>query len=137
MSVYWCFSSHSTIFQLCMRRHRCAGGLKKLDLWSGSQRHRHYVGFFNVPVQAPTRGHPFYAYSENPPHLVTIYDTLGIRRTYSHLKPPGPPRGVLLIKSDLKWCIHLGRSLFFIFQQLNKCHCWWNRESPRAYVAKF
>ena len=40
--------------------HRCAGGLKKkLDLRSGSQRHRHFVGFFNVPVLAPTRDHPF------------------------------------------------------------------------------
>ena len=39
---------------------RCAGGLKKkLDLRSGSQRHRHFIGFFDVPVQAPTRGHPF------------------------------------------------------------------------------
>ena len=27
---------------------------------SGSQRHRHFVGLFNVPVQAPTRDHPFY-----------------------------------------------------------------------------
>ena len=34
-----------------MWRHRCAGGLKnKLYLLSGSQRHRHFVGFFNVPV---------------------------------------------------------------------------------------
>ena len=41
--------------------HRCAGGLKKkLDLRSGSQRHRHFVGFFNVPVLEPTRDHPFY-----------------------------------------------------------------------------
>ena len=41
--------------------HRCAGKLKKkLDLRSGSQRHRHFVGFFNVPVLAPTRDHPFY-----------------------------------------------------------------------------
>ena len=40
--------------------HRYAGGLKKLDQRSGSQRHRHFVGFFNVPVQAPTRDHPFY-----------------------------------------------------------------------------
>ena len=41
--------------------HRCAGGLKKkLDLRSGSQRHRHFVGFFNAPVLAPTRDHPFY-----------------------------------------------------------------------------
>ena len=41
--------------------HRCAGGLKKkYDLRSGSQRHRHFVGFFNVPVLAPTRDQPFY-----------------------------------------------------------------------------
>ena len=42
--------------------HRCAGGLKKkwLDLRLGFQRHRHFVGFFNVPVQAPTRDQPFY-----------------------------------------------------------------------------
>ena len=38
--------------------HRCAGRLKKFDLRSGSQRHRHFVGFFNVPVQAPTRDQP-------------------------------------------------------------------------------
>ena len=29
---------------------------KKLYLRRGSQRHRHFVGFFNVPVQAPIRG---------------------------------------------------------------------------------
>ena len=46
---------------ICVTAHRCAGGLKKkFDLRSGSQRHRHFVGFFNVPVQAPTRDHPFY-----------------------------------------------------------------------------
>ena len=34
-------------------------------------------------------GPPFvYDYYEKPPHLVTFYDTLEIRRTYSHLKPP-------------------------------------------------
>ena len=41
----------ATIFQLYMWRHRCAGGLKKkLYLQSCSQCHRHFVGFFNVPV---------------------------------------------------------------------------------------
>ena len=40
--------------------HRFEGGLKKkFDLRSGSQRHRHFVGFFNVSVQAPTRDQPF------------------------------------------------------------------------------
>ena len=40
--------------------HRCAGELKKFFLRPGSQRHRFFVGFFNVPAQAPTRGQPFY-----------------------------------------------------------------------------
>ena len=50
VSEIGCLTSHATIFQLYMWRHRCAGGLKKLYLPSGSQRHRHSVGFFNVPV---------------------------------------------------------------------------------------
>ena len=32
-----------------MTTHRCAGGLKKVDLRSGSQCNRHFVGFFKVP----------------------------------------------------------------------------------------
>ena len=65
-----------------MTAHRCAGGLKKkFDLRSGSQRHRHFIGFFNMPVQASTRGQPFCSFSEKLPHLVTIYVTLGIQRT--------------------------------------------------------
>ena len=55
--------------------------------------HRHFVGFFNVPVQTPTRGHPFYTvYSEKRPHLIAFYDTPGIRRIHSRLNPPGPHR---------------------------------------------
>ena len=34
-----------------------------------------------------------YGYSEKLPHLVTFYDTLGIQRTHSRLKPPGPHTG--------------------------------------------
>ena len=43
-----------------MTAHICAGGPKKLDLRSGFQRHRHFVGFFEVPVLAPTRDQPLY-----------------------------------------------------------------------------
>ena len=38
----------------------------------------------------------FYAVSAakaRAPHLVAFYDTLGIRRTYSRLKPPASQRG--------------------------------------------
>ena len=33
---------------------------RRTEVRSGSQRHRHFVGFFNVPVLAPTRDQPFY-----------------------------------------------------------------------------
>ena len=39
-------------------------------------------------------GPPFlYGDSDTPPHLVAFYDTLGIRRTYSRLKPRCPQGG--------------------------------------------
>ena len=60
--VNWLFNvTTKDISVIYVTAHRCAGGLKKkLDLRSGSQRHRHFVGFFNVPVLAPTRDQPFY-----------------------------------------------------------------------------
>ena len=64
--------------------NRCAGGLrKKLDLRPGSQRHRHFIGIFNVPAQAPTGGQPFYGYSEKPPDFNRLLRrALGIRRSF-------------------------------------------------------
>ena len=41
--------------------HRCAGGTEEEVVPTvGLPRHRHFAGFFNVPVLAPTRDHPFY-----------------------------------------------------------------------------
>ena len=59
--VNWLFNvTINDISVIYVTAHRCAGGLKKkLDLRSGSQRHRNFVGFFNVSVLAPTRDHPF------------------------------------------------------------------------------
>ena len=45
-------------------------------------------------------------------------------------------RSILLIKSELKWCIHLSRSLFLYFNYF-EWHSWWTRESPRAHAARF
>ena len=82
-------------FSHIMWRHRCAGGLKKkLYLRSGSQRHRHFAGFFNVTV-LHRHGPPFlYRDSDIPSHFVAFYDTLGIHRTFSRLKPPVSSRGL-------------------------------------------
>ena len=62
MMMNWLFNvTINDISVIYVTAHRCAGGLKKkFDLRSGSQRHRHFAGFFNVPVPAPTRDHPFY-----------------------------------------------------------------------------
>ena len=92
LNIIICKEHHSALLGVWyVTAHICAGGLKKkLDIRSGSQSQRHFVGFFNVPVQAPT---PFlHSYFEKPPHLVAFYDTLGIRRTHSRFNPP-PPRG--------------------------------------------
>ena len=37
----------------------CRRTEEEVDIRLGSQRHRHFVGFFDVPVQAPTWGHLF------------------------------------------------------------------------------
>ena len=44
----------------------------------GLPHHRHLVGFFNVPVQAPTRGQPFKVIPRNRPtfsRLLHAWDT--------------------------------------------------------------
>ena len=80
--VNWLFNvTINDISVIYVTAHRCAGGLKKnLDLRSGSQRHRHFVGFFNFPVLAPDTGPTFlyiYGDSDTPPHLVAFYDHAG------------------------------------------------------------
>ena len=55
---------------------------------------------------------------------------------------------ILLIQSDLKWCIHLGRSLFLYFKSIyfrqqkkvfnkGKLEYWQSQEGPRRALCKF
>ena len=95
VELNWLFNvTINDISVIYVTAHGCASGLKKkLDLRSGSQRHRHFVGFFNVPTDTD---HPFYTViPTHRPHLVAFYDTLGIRRTHSRIKPPASSRGLL------------------------------------------
>ena len=48
----------------------------------GLRRHRHFVGFFNVPGQAPTHSQPLYGYSEKPPHFSRL-----LRRAWGYGGP--------------------------------------------------
>ena len=88
--------------------HRCAGGLKKkFDLMSGSQ--QYFVGFFYVPVEASTRGNPFYDYSETPPHLVAFYEqnrsTEGCSKLQRSVDMTGPGKNGPNIRTNsrVKW----------------------------------
>ena len=93
MSQISSFSLYVTCTDISvMWRHRCAGGLKKLFLRSGSQRHRHFVGLFNVSVKGPTWGPPLLRLFRE---IVPFNDTLGIRMTFSHIKPSGVPTGCM------------------------------------------
>ena len=56
---------------------------KKFDLQSDSQRHKNFVRFFNLPVQASTRGHPFY--TVNPLFINSLWRALS--------KPPQRRQG--------------------------------------------
>ena len=61
---------------------------EEVDPTVGLPRHRHFVGFFNVPVLAPTRDHPFYTVIPTHRPIKSPFTiTLGIRRTHSRLKP--------------------------------------------------
>ena len=58
----------SRILLIYVTAHRYAGGLEqKANVRSASQRHRHFVGFFNVPVQALTRVQLFIRFFRHPP----------------------------------------------------------------------
>ena len=65
-------TSHATIFQLnlSMWRHReVQADWRSWNLQSGSERHRHVVRFFNVPVQASTLGQLILVWNPQGPNM--------------------------------------------------------------------
>ena len=55
--VNWLFNiTINAISVIYVTAHRCASGLKKLDLRSGSQQHRHFVGFFKARPSSDWEG---------------------------------------------------------------------------------
>ena len=84
----WLFNATiNDISLIYVTAHRFAGGMKKLDLRSGSQRHRHFVGFFNVPVWKHRHGTNLF--------IRWFRHTAPIRRLLRHILDltPGPSRG--------------------------------------------
>ena len=64
LNLSWigCLTSQLTIFQsyTCDGTYMCRRTEEEVGPTVGLPRHRHFVGFFNVPVLAPTRDQPFY-----------------------------------------------------------------------------
>ena len=64
-----------------------------------------------MTVQAPTRDKPFYGYSDKMPKFQSSFTTrIGIRRTFSRLRPRGPPRGDIILEI-LDVIIHMSACL--------------------------
>ena len=104
--VNWLFNvTINDISVIHVTAHRCAGGLKKkLDLRSRSQRNRHFVGFFNVPVLAPTRDHPFYTVIPTHRPIQSPFTiTLGIRRCTFSTCPHGGGGPVNWLTTPVGW----------------------------------
>ena len=104
LDVMWmcCLTSQSMIFQSYMWRHiDVQADWRKI--WP-TVRLPMPLTFRRVLYRArpsTNTGPPFlYGYSEKPPHLVPFYDMLGIRRTNSRLKPPGPHGATHTLKDN-------------------------------------
>ena len=65
----------------------CRRTEEKVGRTVGLPCHRHFIEFFNVPVQSPTRATLLTITPRNRTISVVFYDAYGYRRTYSHLKP--------------------------------------------------
>ena len=66
---------------------------RKLYLRSDSQCHRHFVGFFNMPVQAPIRDQPFIRLFREIAPFSRLLRYAEDTEDFSHLKPPASPTG--------------------------------------------
>ena len=87
-SLYLYPRVESTIFQLqYISVYMCDGRPKKKpDLRSDSQRQRHFVGFCGLTCSSK------HLFRETSLFQSPLTTRIGIRRTYSRLKPPGSPR---------------------------------------------
>ena len=93
-----CFTSHSTIFQPYMWRQIHVDvqvDWRRSWTYRRAQCNRHFIRFLNVPVQEPTRGHPFHGHSEYPD---PFYCGIGIKqaiqgRSLGRTRPWSNPLG--------------------------------------------
>ena len=81
----------------------------------GPPSHRHFVGFFNVPVQEPTRTHSFYGYSVKPPHFSRLFRCAWGYGGYILIFNPWVPTGTIERKN--------AHFALYIMQTFVLCSC--------------
>ena len=86
MQQYFSHTCHSTDVQADWRNSTYGRAPNAIDISQGSLTWPSYID------TGPTF---LYSDSDTPPHLVAFYDTLGIRRTYSRLKPSASQRVIM------------------------------------------
>ena len=91
--------------------HMCRRTENEVGPTVGFTRQRHFVGFFNVPVQSRTRDHLFYGCSEKPPH-------------FSGLLRCALVYGGRILTPDPQF-------ILFFFLLLQR---WWQREHPGQFA---
>ena len=83
--------------------HTCDGTYVQADRWRSCTYGRASISQGSLTCPSYTDKGPTFLYGESyiPPQLVVFYDTLGIRSTYSRLKPPASSR--VIIESDTSY----------------------------------
>ena len=82
---------------MCMRTEEEVGHTVGL-----AQRRKHFLEFFNVSVQAPTRGHPFYGYSEKHESFDSL-EIISIRKRSRSAES----KHVLIVEYFVKQYLHV------------------------------
>ena len=120
-----------------MTAHRCAGGLKKLDLRSGSQRHRHFVGKYKLMFSTLARlsTMPFF-YAVKHFSCSFYWQFLLCLTKFLWVLICSFKLSQVSVLSSIWVTLFLLVKSLFMFQLLGECHWWWTSESPRAHVAK-
>ena len=89
----------------------------------GLPRHRHFVGFFNVPVLAPTQDHPFYTVIPTHRPIYSPFTiTLGIRTTHSRLNPRALT-GEMQFNTNSTWFSELKQTCYNYFESPLSSRC--------------
>ena len=102
VSGYWLLNVTINDISVIYVTAQMCKGTEEVRPTVGLPRHRHFVGFLNTPVWAPTWVQPFYVYSVNSPNFNQL-----LRRTWGYRGP------IVFQKKGLQpWCTSNSKLVF-------------------------